>query len=656
MAALVRLLIQTAITTGIWVGVDSIIIPYLKKWVHEYQVGQGMTEEEAKDSVANDVIDIIEVFGVVAVSIKSKFPTKAAEYLGFTSKGWVRRVVIKKVVTKEAAIILPAAIIGKGAISASAATATEIVNKAIVTKAGFKTFYDLSIKTLGVAVLAAMTIGNWIDFGNWGQGAYQSTFQKIFAKISFGLLVPDEDYRKSLTVSSEVFDKVYETYKIEGATHINDPFKSQTVEFTRDNLLDLTDKVGAKLLSTKGRAGVKDVLFVTQTMIVFTGIAGGGTLGWVGTSQDGLSTGAGTSLLTPKVFTGIVSQGVIGRGLEFVPRQDDLIESAEELKIAAANNLAPFLQSLIGKIIYEVKIVSSVMTKDGFKQTGTVQQIRNGVTATGAPKYRTVVNKFAQLNLYILTDRGVRTKITTVTLGPTDSAKFTVGVNDIKSIESAIPELVFTKDINEITGIETINSVTVSTPAAASGTSAPAPLTGPVVTSAAVASTQRPTALVVGINALTLFDWFGARGRAVPPMEERAATYARYGLGNAAYYSGTVEQNTKLLNLYKNIAAAELVGAIAINAEDDAPEGSRIEKIAGQLYMFKVLPSDGATGKSKEVAKSADVGGNGKSITPPKTGEADETGKIVKGWTKRKNGDVEVRYRDKSKRTIKRKK
>jgi len=81
------------------------------------------------------------------------------------------------------------------------------------------------------------------------------------------------------------------------------------------------------------------------------------------------------------------------------------------LKQAAANNLAPYLQALLGKIVYEVKVVSSIITKDGFKQTGTTQRIQTGTFANGTPKYKTVTNKFATLIVYAITDKGSRARL-----------------------------------------------------------------------------------------------------------------------------------------------------------------------------------------------------------------------------------------------------
>jgi len=48
-------------------------------------------------------------------------------------------------------------------------------------------------------------------------------------------------------------------------------------------------------------------------------------------------------------------------------------------------------------------------------------------------------------------------------------------------------------------------------------------------------------------QATTLFDYYKAHGQALPSVEERSKTYAELGLGQAAYYTGTAEQNTKLL-------------------------------------------------------------------------------------------------------------
>ena len=48
-------------------------------------------------------------------------------------------------------------------------------------------------------------------------------------------------------------------------------------------------------------------------------------------------------------------------------------------------------------------------------------------------------------------------------------------------------------------------------------------------------------------QASTLFEYYKAHGQSLPGVEERSKLYEQLGLGQAAYYTGTAEQNTKLL-------------------------------------------------------------------------------------------------------------
>lgn len=573
-AAIIRVIIQTAVQTGIWFGIDTLLLKPLKEAVQENMVEKGMSEEEAKDHVANDLIDLFGVFGVTGIAIKSRMPNKVADYLGFTSKGYSKRIIKPKTPVISGPVTLPVPKPGQSVLTAAVKTSVDAVENSKITKPGFKVAYDLTVKTLGVAFLGAMTVGNWIDFANWNQGAYQGFFQNLYAKITGGMLVPDADYRQSLTLGSDVFEKVYNTYKLEGATGINDPWKGQQVPFTRENFLDLTDKVGAKLLSTNGRASTKDVLLATQMMMLFNNEVVKASTGVASQSSGVVLQPIASSTGLPKVFTGVVSQGVVGRGLAFEPRPDDLIESLAELKQAAANNLTPYLQSLLSKIVYEIKIVSSYVAKDGTTQRGITQQVRNGSYQDGRPKYKTVTNKFATLNVYAVSDKGVRTKLTTIVLGPTNSAKLTVNINDIAELESQLPAMVTTSDINEIAGIETTNSVTVTTP-----TTSVAAITAPprnsegIPTNATkinaendapegwnvqrVASglytwpTDAPQSLAEQ-QARTLSEWYAARGQKLPSVSDRAIQYQTLGLGPASYYVGSAEQNTRLLAALKN--------------------------------------------------------------------------------------------------------
>lgn len=616
----IRYLIIACVQMGLVSLAEKYVIPYLNKAIEEIMVLFGVEREQAQDILANEIIRYAESIGIFAAVLKTKMPVKVAEMLGFTSKGFNLRKITNTVAGSKAGSVKTAKLSNTNAVVLATADATAVVAQAVKSTVGFKVAYDMVLKTLGVGFMGFMVVGNWLDFGNWNSGAYQKSMQKFLEWISFGKLVPDEDYRKSKTASADVFTKVYETFKIGGAVGIQDPYKGVEVPFTRDNMLDLVDEVGASLLLTTGAASTKNLLKAMLPMIIF--IAGNENKidGMVYSSSSSSVKSSGAVATTPKVFMGIVSQGVVGAGLVFTPRPDDLIESASELREAAANNLAPFLTTLPGKIVYEVKVVSSILTKEGFKQTGKTQQIQTGTWANGTPKYKTVTNKFATLVVYALTDKGSRAKLTTIVLGPTDATKLTVAQNDLRALETALPALVTTTDIKDIKSIESPEPVQVTqtetqkyetvpegvwTPErdqywknlgyliapCSPGSSkmcgfapigkatpqqetnekapddpgnkfntstgkpnpkykpeapAPLPVTAPVVSP----GTSKPTG--AGVNATTLYEWYQAKGQAMPSVSTRSQLYASLGLGQASYYTGTAEQNTKLLAALKS--------------------------------------------------------------------------------------------------------
>lgn len=611
-AIAIRYIIMAAVQLGLWSLLEKFGIPLLNGAIAGIIQFFGVSEETAQDIMANKILLAFEEVGIFAVTLRTKLPIKFAERLGFTSKGYaVRRMTTVAGVKAEAEVAKIVVSKTAGAVI-TATEATAAVETAKVMKLGFKPAYDIIVKIVGVTFLGFMVVGNWIDFGNWNNGAYQKSMQKFIAWITFGALVPDEDYRKSLTVSDAIFTKIFNTFKLGGATGIQDPFKGVDVPFTRENLLDLTDKVGSTLLLTDGTASAKKVLAAVLPMIIFIEGADLDKILSSSAVAPANASGTGTTIQIAKVFTGIVSQGVVGAGLVFTPRPDDMIDSIEELKAAASNNLAPFLNTLLGKIVYEVKVVSSVISKDGFKQTGTSQKIVTGYYSNGQPKYKNVTNKFATLVVYALTDKGSRAKLTTIVLGPTNSAKLTVAQNDLQTLQNELPALVTTSNINEITNIKNTtdkfntttgapnpdyvappappvqqtaseldlgtlkwfhnlnpqegqatnvsgvaivfkngnitrqsdgaiidwNTGTATIPASASGTGS-------------AVSSPVPTQPKAGANATTLFDWYQAQGQALPSVSARSQIYAGFGLGQAAYYTGTAEQNTKLLAALK---------------------------------------------------------------------------------------------------------
>ena len=522
--AFLRQVVMAIASGAVVTAAQELMDGTFKELVYEIRDTEGVTEQDAKDIVANVLSDLALNSASIMVVLKTGAGVKVAEWLGLTSRKYGKAVLTPAASTAVAKISADG---GKGIVKRVLGRLGKILGK------GTGIFWLFAALTQIVEPL-------WYQPGQ---------IQRVLQAVGIDVDVPGAAGTQApgpfSADSSVTFTDFAKSIEAAGVKGIQNPGAYQSQLYSRENLANLVNYVYGQELLAGRNLKVADLLPKLSQYLVGASSS---------TALPSPTTSVTTTPSIPKVYTGIVSQGVIGKGLSFTPRPDDLIESVEELRQAAANNLAPFLETILGKIIYEVKIVSSIITKDGFKQTGTVQQIKTGVTTSGAPKYKTVVNKFATLNLYVLTDKGVRSKISTIVLGPTNSAKLTVGINDIREVETSLPSLVTTSDINEIKGIETAQSVTVSTPRVDGGTSVPALDTGSVVTPASPVSTQGQTAPAVGNSALTLFDWYRARGFSLPSVSERSQIYAELGLGQANFYTGTAEQNSKLLAGLKRTA------------------------------------------------------------------------------------------------------
>lgn len=564
--AFLRQVVMAVASGAIVTGAQELFEGTFKELVYEIRDTENITEQEAKDVVAGILLDFAVNSAAIMAVLKTGAGVKLAEWLGLTSRKF-----------------------GKAALTPAAETAATKI-AADGGKGMAKRLMGKIVKILGKGtgvfwLFAALT---QIIEPLWYQpGQIQRVLQSVGIDVDVPGAAGTQAPGPFSADSSVTFSDFAKSIEAAGVKGIQNPGAYQSQLYSRENLANLVNYVyGQNLLQGKNLK-VADLLPLLSPYLVGASSS---------TTLPSPTTSVTTTPSIPKVYTGIVSQGVIGKGLAFTPRPDDLIESIEELRQAAANNLAPFLETVLGKIIYEVKIVSSIITKDGFKQTGTVQQIRSGTTATGAPKYKTVVNKFATLNLYVMTDKGVRSKISTIVLGPTNSAKLTVGINDIREVETSLPSLVTTNDINEIKGIETAQSVTVSTPQSAGGTPVPDLGTGSVVTPASPVSTPAPVAAVPGNNALTLFDWYRAQGQSLPSVEQRSIKYEELGLGQKSFYTGTAEQNSKLLAMLKREAVT-----LATRSMEESRNAS---STTSQSTTSKTTATSSAKPKEKKALRS----------------------------------------------------
>jgi hypothetical protein len=122
---------------------------------------------------------------------------------------------------------------------------------------------------------------------------------------------------------------------------------------------------------------------------------------------------------------------------------------------------------------YSVRLVSSYTTKDGSVLRGTTQQVVTGTTSSGAPRYKIVTNRYALADIYVVGEKGTRTKIATIPLGPVDSARLTIAQGALDAIGTELGKTLVTSSTDDITTIISNTPTTV----VAGGATTPAPPT-----------------------------------------------------------------------------------------------------------------------------------------------------------------------------------
>lgn len=655
----IRYVIMAAVQLALWSLIEHFGLPLLNAGIAKVMEIFGVSEEDATTYVANSLLVSFEEVGIFAITLRTKLPISVAERLGFTSKGWNIRKLSPSAEKKLPKLVGVSKVAATGASVDPVLIAETVATARKIPVSKVKAVFDYTIKILGLGFLGTMVISNVIDFGNWNSGAYQKTLQKLIAVVSFGLLVPDPKVPKSSVLSADTWTRLYSTYKELGAVGINDPYKMQSVLFTRQNMIDLVDKIAATAVAEGQAIGLKQMVAATALMVIIippTGTAPTTATGAPSPYSPTASTAVKTTapIYTPQVakvsvVSGVISQGLVGTQTVFAPRQDDLIENADELAQAAHNNLDPFIRSMPGRMAYIIKIVPSVKTADGFTQRGTAQKIISGYTTTGAPKYRTVVNKFAVMDIFVRTDKGSQSKITTIVLGPVDSVKFQSANVSLDAVAMGVQQDITTNTSVTTTATAAPVENTATSPVAAQPTGSPqigktvyyqtntngipqfwvtafagnipwgntlltkeqyiqglreraifaqthiigslppgyvgqtfqqgdsaglsasadaaeqgvgvhAPgytwpgyYAGPITPDNVVGLYSTPqgettaTVAPVTTKATTLFDYYKAQGQSLPSVQERSVLYEQLGLGQATYYTGTAEQNIKLL-------------------------------------------------------------------------------------------------------------
>ncbi|MFA6161771.1 MAG: hypothetical protein WC766_06445 [Patescibacteria group bacterium] len=538
-ALAIRAIIQFAITLGLSeLAVRYILVP-LNSAIASIMEYFGVSEETATDIMANEFLVFIEQVGIGAATVRSKLPIAIADRLGFTSKGWGKRIIKKT-----------PAVAGKPALQ-TAGTIAPAVNKVVESAPVTLTAERIALIRAEQATARppTTTIAERTTL-------FKQDMTKLVAQMEI------DERAAGAKIAPTTIKKFQEFMNKSGGYPALMALGIGVWALSEVN--KIINKKGVIVYSTAD--GESDVIVAEEgktAVSISQYVPSSGSTG-------GTTTPAVTSTNSQiKVFTGIISAGTLGTPAAFVPRQDDLISSGEELSDAARNNLASWLTGLLGRIIYEIKIVPSVVTKDGITIRGTTQRVVSSYTTKGTARYKNVVNKFAVMSMYILNDKGTRTKLAQITLGPTDATTFRPTDADLSGATANVQESITTtniKDINTITSsapisvtppasvpaaapvVITPSATPVQMPAQTAQTApAPAPTIAQVPAPAPAPAPTKPNFCFAG----TLFDFYQAKGLDLPGISSRALVYEGLGLGQASMYTGTAEQNTRLLAAQK---------------------------------------------------------------------------------------------------------
>src|SRR3990167_6686851 len=188
-AFFVRQLLIIAVQLAIFWLIDKFVTPYLNVAIKKIMTTFGVDEQTATDILANEIITTAETLGLTVALSKAKLPLAVAEKLGFTSKGYK----VRKLATQTEAKIATAKGTGKivaPSVASVGVEAVEIIAKSRgVTWIRAQEILKFVATLVGIPVGTLYMIAQYIDFGNWNSGAFQTQFQTI---LYFFVLEPDK--------------------------------------------------------------------------------------------------------------------------------------------------------------------------------------------------------------------------------------------------------------------------------------------------------------------------------------------------------------------------------------------------------------------------------------------------------------------------------
>ena len=561
LAGLVRYLVMAALNTAV-AGSAYVILDRGFEWIAKTLVGEeGMTREEAEDTIASEVVAVGGAIGANAALLKSRLPMRLADR-------------IQKPLKQSTLTPAGKATGGKAVVPAKLGILKTLLSKSPWSVFGFS--------LIGSIPWWPSMVQQFLDQGTFNPVNANRAMEAIGIPDKFRWPVSPKGLQPATYTVAE-FLELFDQLTAAGVVGINNTFEQQTQIWSKETLSALINVIVGDLI-IRGKASDKRAIRNELTKYLITRTSGG-----AGVSFSPSTAGSGVAVLptgTPtqiKIYTGVISGGTLGTPQEFIARPDDMIGSAEELKTAAKNNLASFVLALPGRFYYELAIVNTVKSRGGFTQKGEPVRIISSYNKNGSPRYKTIYHKFAVMQLGVLDENGRSVKLGKIVLGPVNAIDFQPTRGQLLDVAKAITPELFTTDIKAIDQIITPQAVSVSTavpanpnPPVYASASSPTPSGGTVIqltplsvqppvsvavappppappTVQTVAPVRVLSAMELKMRAATnLSEFYIAIGSSLPAVHMRAKYYAAAGLGAESTYTGTAEQNNRFLAWLKS--------------------------------------------------------------------------------------------------------
>lgn len=441
LAGLLRYLVMAALNTAV-VSSAFVILDKGIEWITgQLMNDEGMTREQAEDSIASEIVAIGGAAGANAALLKSRLPVRLADKLKRSSK----RPSLSPSGREILGIKTPPAKLG--------------ILRGIFAKSPWAIF--------GTSLLTSLPwwpslVQNFLDQGTFNPINANAALRDVGLGGVFQWSIESRGAAPASYTASE-FSELFNQLTAAGAVGINNEFEQQSQLLSKDALAELINVI----VGTAIMYGEKsDKTAIKKELSKYLIMKGGSTLPVSPSpAMNTMTPRTAPPVSTARVFTGVLANGVLGVSKPFESVGDGYITSNDDLMLTASQTLSGFLAGLPGKFNYEIAIVNSFRSPGGFTLKGESVQVVSSYLKDGTPRYKTIYKKFAVLKVWIIDKNGRKVDLLEENMGQVNSTDFNPTPQQLKNVSASITAAVFSKDVNDIRGIINDVPVLVSSPA-----------------------------------------------------------------------------------------------------------------------------------------------------------------------------------------------